>query len=103
MFKNEDGYTFLEGLISLGLVLLLAITLFPMFYHMLNNLNEGKEEVLALRLLYEHVEKQAIIGTAAIESQTVRQIDYKFILTEEGEGNWVACVYYDKLEKCIKK
>lgn len=103
MFKNENGFTFLESLLSLGLVLLLTISLFPLFYHMLNNLNEGKKEVLAHRLLYEHVEKQAAIGIASEERRTVRQIEYKLKLTEEGEGIWVACVYYEEQEKCIKQ
>ena len=32
------------------------LTLFPFMFKILGNLNEGKKEMIAYRLLYEHVE-----------------------------------------------
>ncbi|MCM3111447.1 hypothetical protein [Lederbergia lenta] len=103
MCKNESGFTFLEGMLSLSFMILLSITLFPLLFNMLHQLNEEKKELTAYRLLYEHMEKQIKWKEGGRESRTIRNIDYELTLKEGREGDWIACVYYEEREHCLQQ
>ncbi|MBS4176354.1 type II secretion system GspH family protein [Lederbergia citrea] len=102
MYRNESGFTFLEGLIALGLMFLLCASLFPLMIHMLSNLQEGKKELVAFRLLYEHVEQQKPIEEKTSENRISRNIHYQLLMEKVGVEKWKACVTYEDQKKCIE-
>lgn len=102
MLRNEKGFTYLEGIISFGLILLIATSLFPLMFKMLLNIQEGKKEMMAYRLLYEHVEKQAALGLPGNGQTIWKNIEFTMNLEMNRHGVWHACVAYEKKKHCIE-
>ncbi|MFK4997676.1 hypothetical protein ACI2OX_09725 [Bacillus sp. N9] len=55
-----------------------------------------------LRLLYEHVEQQLMLGTEGSVTRTVRMVDYELSLKRNGDGTWKACMIYEGKQKCME-
>ena len=102
VFRNERGFTFLEGLLSLSFLLLLCVTLFPFMMKLLFNLSEGKKEMVAYRLLYEYVEAQSDIEDVAAMIKISRDVRYELYLEKNIGGEMKACVMYEEQQKCIE-
>ena len=101
MLRNEGGFGFLEGIFSFSLILLLASSMFPFMFKILGNLNEGKKEMIAYRLLYEHVEMHIPSGEINRDERMVRNVHYELSLERNSRGMWEACVFYEEKEKCM--
>lgn len=95
--KNEHGFTFLEGLLSLSFILLLCGTLFPIMFGMMNKLEDEKKEMTSYRILFEYVEGYPYMELPFKTIRTNRGIEYE-VLIENGR----ACVEYEKNKKCVE-
>ncbi|GIN73560.1 hypothetical protein J14TS2_40350 [Bacillus sp. J14TS2] len=99
--KNERGFSFLEGLLSLSFLLILCITLFPISFSMMNKLSDGKKEMIGYRLLYEYVERSPISKYPLRETRLSQGIQYE-LFYEEKTGNRRACFRYENRQKCVE-
>ncbi|VEF47810.1 DNA transport platform protein [Bacillus freudenreichii] len=101
MLKNEKGFTFLESIISLSFILLISSSFFPVMSNMLAHLKEGKKEMTAYRLMYEHVEREVMSGTMGKGQVNWKNITYEFFIEENKKGDWKACARYEKKTLCV--
>lgn len=101
MLRNEGGFTFLEGIVSFSLILLVSSTFFPLMSNMLAHLKEGKMEMTAYRLMYEHVEKQVSKGTIGASQVVLHDIDFDLFMEEGENGEWKVCAAYEEKMLCV--
>ncbi|MBD8003558.1 type II secretion system protein [Bacillus norwichensis] len=102
MLKNEGGFTFLEGIVSLSLILLVTSSFFPLMSNMLARLKDGKIEMTAYRLMYEHVEKHTAIGVIGDARISLHDIEFDLNMEETEKGNWKVCVHYEEKRLCVE-
>lgn len=102
MLRNEKGFTLLESIISLSFFLVITSSFFPLMSNMLAHLKEGKKEMSAYRLLYEHVEYQVARGTMDNGQVRWQNITYELFLENKKEGDWKACARYEGRTVCIE-
>ncbi|MCJ8006819.1 hypothetical protein ACFFF5_01130 [Lederbergia wuyishanensis] len=100
MRNNEDGFTMVEGLLSLSIAIIICVLLFPLLFKMLLNLIDGKNDLIASRLLYEHVEQQLPIKAPSYEIRTFRNIQYELSIEKNANDFWRACVKYAERQIC---
>ncbi len=101
MSRNECGFTFLEGLVSLSLLLLVTSSFFPLMTNMLAHLKEGKKEMTAYRLMYEHAEKHSKGGAMGKSSIMLHDTVFDLNIEENERGDWKVCVEYEEKTHCI--
>ncbi|KRG14954.1 hypothetical protein ACA30_05955 [Virgibacillus soli] len=99
--KNERGFSFLEGLLSLSLLFLICITLLPFVFSMMNKLSDGKKEMIGYRLLYEYVEQHPISEYPEKENRLSQGIQYE-LFYEGKAGSRRACFRYEDQQKCVQ-
>jgi len=99
VYRNERGFTIAEGLVAFGAILFVATMLFPLMFHMMKNLENNKEHLLAYRFLYESSE-QFMINDTLSKRFTSEGRSYETSITSFN-GKWKACVLYDKKQNCI--
>ncbi|MCJ7839317.1 hypothetical protein MUB24_00030 [Lederbergia sp. NSJ-179] len=100
--KNEKGFTFLEGLLSLSFLFLICLTLFPLVFSMVNKLSEGKKEMMGYRLLYEYVEQYGFSNRSERVMRSSQGIQYELYFEEMSTGNGRACIQYENHQKCVE-
>lgn len=101
MLKDENGFTFLDGVISFGLLLLVTSLLFPLLFRMLDTLNDGKKELAAYRLLYEQVEESVQLNEWRNRRMIRGNIEYIFTF-QDFQGKKKACVSYEGKTACME-
>lgn len=101
MLRNEDGFTFLEGIVALGLLLLVTSSFFPLMSNMLGHLKEGKKEMTAYRLMYEHAERHAAGGTMGSARIILHDTVFDLNIEENEKGDWKVCVGYEEKTHCV--
>lgn len=101
MWKNDRGFTLIEGMLSVSVIFLLCLFLFPLVFTMLTKLDENKKELIAYRLLYEHVEQYREGESSAITIKKNRGVEYEVSIEKNEDGSRKACVYYEEHQKCI--
>lgn len=97
---NESGYSFVETILGVGILMILCTSLIPISYTMKTNLANKKMELIAAEIAYEGLKKyQAIQQTEG--SRTIEQVAYHWIV----DGQQV-CVRFQNLheprQKCIQ-
>ncbi|MBS4217162.1 hypothetical protein KHA96_02405 [Bacillus sp. FJAT-49711] len=102
MRSNEGGFTIVEGLLSFSIVILICLLLFPLLFKILLNLNDGKQDMIANRLLYEHIEQQLPITRESIEIRTLRDTQYELSIAKNNDDRWRACVKYVERKQCYE-
>ncbi|KHD84847.1 type II secretion system protein [Heyndrickxia ginsengihumi] len=100
MSKNEDGFTLVEAVTAFAIVLLITTALFPLMLNILAQLEQSKKDMMASRLLYEHIEEWIRIGQRSSSShQLVGNTDFIFNIDDQDKK---ACVDYEKRQICIQ-
>lgn len=94
---NERGFSFLEGMLSFSFIVLVVLTLLPLMFRILINLDDGKKEMTAYRILYEYVEQSILSGEMNNAERSIRGVQY----TLSFEGRWKACVEFENEKKCV--
>ncbi|MCR2820382.1 type II secretion system protein [Lederbergia panacisoli] len=102
MRSNENGFTLVEGLLSLSIAIIICVLLFPLLFKMLLHLHEGKKDMIANRLLYEHIEQHLPLVFSSEEIRTIRETQYDLSIAIYGDNHWRACVEYDGRKKCFE-
>ncbi|MBS4194647.1 hypothetical protein [Lederbergia citri] len=102
MRRNEDGFTVVEGLLSFAVAIFICAFLFPLLFKMLFHLYDGKREMIANRLLYEHIEQHFPIENSSKEIRVIRNVEYELTIERNGDDFWKACVKYDEHQKCYE-
>ncbi|MFJ5566383.1 hypothetical protein [Lysinibacillus xylanilyticus] len=97
---NESGYSFVETILSVVIVMLLCTTLIPISYTMKSTLYNKKLEVIAAETAYEGLKRfrylQQTEGTKTIEN-----VDYQWSMN--GHGICVSFLNTRELrKKCIQ-
>lgn len=100
MYKNERGFTIVEGLVSFGAIFFVATFLFPLMFQMIIKLEAQKNHLLAIRLLYESTEQFIINDSVPVTRQALNGNIYEVQLTSNN-GKWKACVSYENRQKCV--
>lgn len=101
LLRNENGLTLLEGIVSLGLILFVSSSFIPLMANMLLHINEGKKEVIAYRLMHEHVEKQAAVGTPGNARIVLHDTVFDLYIEENHKGEWKVCANYEEKTICV--
>lgn len=97
MLKDEKGVTFMESIFSLGLILLVATSFFPMMLDMREQAEMNRKQTAAYRLLYEHVKQvQHIEGTPETRTVLWNHTEYRLQMT-----GGAACASFDHKQICI--
>jgi len=102
LLKNEGGFTFLEGIVSLSLILLVTSSFFPLMSNMLARLKDGKIEMTAYRLMYEHVEKHTAVGVIGDARIILHDTVFDLNMEETEKGDWKVCVNYEEKRLCVE-
>lgn len=84
------------------MIVLITALLLPLLFRMLTNLHEGKEELRAYRMLYEHVEEYVVVGSSEVRQRRVEGVDYEFYMQSNGQGGHQMCVAYENNELCVE-
>lgn len=100
--KNEKGFTLLESLLSLTIVVLLAQWLFPLMFHMAIKLESGSKEGTGMRLLYEELQEHfvRINGNAQRKEGNT---DYQLYWGENEKSKQFACVQTSETKMCLEE
>ncbi|MGE6259001.1 competence type IV pilus minor pilin ComGE [Heyndrickxia sporothermodurans] len=101
--NNSKGFTLVEGLVALSCLLILTSFLFPLMFLILQKQSEEKQEVTAIRLLYEKVEDHFVNGLSTNQSFQIDGTDYTISFLDVNEQLWKVCVAYANKQKCIKQ
>lgn len=97
---NESGYSFVETILAMGILMILCMSLIPLTYTMKTNLTNKKLELIAAETAYEGLKQyQAIQQTEG--SRTIEQVEYHW--TFDGQQ---ICVRFQNMrelrQKCIQ-
>lgn len=95
--SDSKGFTLIEALFSFSIILILSLTLFPMFFQMINKLQDEKKEMVAYRLIYEALVPLENLNDPVKVVRKNRGIVYEVIISQEK-----ACVHYEEQIKCIE-
>ncbi|MFJ7731533.1 hypothetical protein ACIQXF_06510 [Lysinibacillus sp. NPDC097231] len=97
---NESGYSFVETILSMGILMLLCTLLIPISYTMKTNLYNKKLEVIAAETAYEGLKQYHNLQQTE-GSQTIENVDFHW--TFNGQG---ICVRFQNTrelrQKCIQ-
>jgi prepilin-type N-terminal cleavage/methylation domain-containing protein len=102
LVKNEKGFTLLESLLSLAVVVLMAQWLFPLMFHMVIKLETASNEETGMRLLYEELEE----NFAKINWNSWRKeenIHYRLYWGENEKRKQFACVQTSETKTCLEE
>ncbi|WP_155591546.1 hypothetical protein [Lysinibacillus cavernae] len=97
---NESGYSFVETILAMGILMLLCTSLSPITYTMKTNLSNKKQEMIAAETAYEGL-KRYHIGRQTEGSRTIDQVDYQWVF----DGQEVCVRFHNTCElrkKCIQ-
>ncbi|WP_339280153.1 hypothetical protein [Lysinibacillus sp. FSL P2-0066] len=97
---NESGYSFVETILGVGILMILCTSLIPITYTMKTNLANKKMELVAAETAYEGL-KQYLAIQVTEGTRTIEQIAYHWIVDEQQ-----VCVEFQNLQeprqKCIQ-
>ncbi|MBD8521986.1 hypothetical protein [Lysinibacillus fusiformis] len=96
---NESGYSFVETILAMGILMLLCSSLLPITYTMKTNLTNKKIEMIAAETAYEGLKLfQAIQQTEG--TRIIEQVEYQW-----GFHGGEICVRFHNIlkqrQKCI--
>lgn len=75
---NESGYSFVETILAIGILMLLCCSLLPITYTMKTNLTNKKLEMIAAETAYEGLKLfQAVQQSEG--TRTIEQVDYQWV------------------------
>ncbi|MGE7692793.1 hypothetical protein ACQKNC_01575 [Lysinibacillus sp. NPDC094177] len=94
---NESGFSFVETILSLVIVMLLCTTLIPISYTMKTTLYNKKLEVIAAETAYEGL-KQFHYLQQTEGTKTIENVDYQW--STNGQG---ICVSFQNTRELRKK
>ncbi|MGE7841011.1 hypothetical protein ACQKNX_09490 [Lysinibacillus sp. NPDC093712] len=98
---NETGYSFVETMVSVFIIMILCSTLIPISYTMKTNLYNQKLEVAAAETAYEGL-KQYLFLQQVEGIRTVDEVNYHWLF--DGQG---ICVTFqntkEQRQKCIQQ
>lgn len=92
----------MEGIVSFGLVLMVAATFFPLMSNMLHQINESKKEMNAYRLMYEQTEKLQDLEALGSDKLTWLQTEFTIIMEKTQKGDWIVCAQYEEKSHCVE-
>ena len=69
--------------------------------NMLTHLKEGKKEMTAYRLMYEHAEKHSKGGAMGEARIMLHDTVFDLNIEENERGDWKVCVEYEEKTHCI--
>ncbi|KYC95078.1 hypothetical protein B4102_1349 [Heyndrickxia sporothermodurans] len=101
VLKNNKGFIVAEGLVSLSAILLIATSLFPLMFLIIQKQEEGKRDLIAARLMYERTEANLMTGQSQDQLYIVDGRQYTITFQQGNEFEWKVCVNYDKKQQCI--
>ncbi|GIN85495.1 hypothetical protein J6TS2_18810 [Heyndrickxia sporothermodurans] len=101
--NNSKGFTLVEGLVALSCLLILTSFLFPLMFLILQKQFEGKQEMTAIRLLYEKIEDHFVNGLSTNQSFEIDRTDYTISFLDVNEQLWKVCVAYAEKQQCIEQ
>ncbi|MDQ0175167.1 hypothetical protein [Bacillus chungangensis] len=101
MFKNENGFSVIEALLSFSFIMLMTTFIFPLLFKMMIKLEAEKKSMTASRLLYEQVEAFLATGVPFELEKEVENTHYQLKIDSYTGIEWRACVVYDKKQKCM--
>jgi len=97
---NESGYSFVETILGVGILMILCTSLIPITYTMKTNLANKKMELVAAETAYEGL-KQYLAIQVTEGTRTIEQVAYHWIVDEQQ-----VCVEFQNLQeprqKCIQ-
>ena len=102
MLKSEQGFSLIETLISLSILLVIVITCMPLFTQILFQTSTEKKELLATRLLRDFVAITEIEQIPIHQEILSRGIVFQLNMEFNAKGDVYACAYYEETEKCIQ-
>ncbi|MEK5332318.1 MULTISPECIES: hypothetical protein [unclassified Lysinibacillus] len=98
---NETGYSFVETIVSVFIIMILCSTLIPISYTMKTNLYNKRLEVAAAETAYEGL-KQYLFLQQVQGIRTVDEVNYHWLF--DGQG---ICVTFqntkEQRQKCIQQ
>ncbi|EFI67280.1 hypothetical protein BFZC1_16914 [Lysinibacillus fusiformis ZC1] len=97
---NESGYSFVETILGVGILMLLCTSLIPITYTMKTNLANKKMELIAAETAYEGLKQYHAIQVTE-GSRIIEQVAYHWKVDEQQ-----VCVQFQNLlvsrQKCIQ-
>lgn len=102
MLKSEQGFTLIETLVSLSILLVIVVTCIPLFVQILFHISEEKKDLLATRLLRDFVAITEIEQIPTHQEVYSRGLVYQLKMEFNAKGDIHACAYYEEVEKCIQ-
>ncbi|MED1205145.1 type II secretion system protein [Heyndrickxia acidicola] len=101
MFHNEKGFTLAESLLAFGFLLIVTVTLFPILFKMMLQLEQSKKLTTAERFLYQAIERAVMSDDTKDQSIKEDKTEYTtyFIQDQRGER---ACVKYEDFQECME-
>ncbi|MGE7111201.1 hypothetical protein [Lysinibacillus sp. NPDC047702] len=94
---NESGYSFVETILSIGILMLLCTSLLPISNTMKTKLSNKKLEVIAAETAYEGL-KQYLHSGQQEGSKTIENVDFYWIFVEQE-----ICVTFQNTREIRKK
>jgi len=98
---NETGYSFVETIVSVVIIMVLCTTIIPLSYKIKTNLYNQKLEVIAAETAYEGLKKyrdlQQVEGV-----KTIEKVDYHWLF----DGQAICVTFQNASElrqKCIEQ
>lgn len=94
---NESGYSFVETILSIVIVMLLCTTLIPISYLMKSTLYNKKLEVIAAETAYEGLKRYRYLQQTE-GTNTVENVDFQWSMNGQG-----ICVSFQNTRELRKK
>ncbi|MFB7158910.1 MULTISPECIES: hypothetical protein [unclassified Lysinibacillus] len=94
---NESGYSFVETILSVVIVMLLCTTLIPISYTMKTTLYNKKLEVIAAETAYEGLKQYRYLQQTE-GTKTIENIEFQWSLNGQG-----ICVSFQNTRELRKK
>ncbi|MFF2175469.1 hypothetical protein ACFVT8_03230 [Lysinibacillus sp. NPDC058147] len=94
---NESGYSFVETILSIVIVMLLCATLIPISYTMKTSLYNKKLEVIAAETAYEGLKHFRYLQQSE-GNKTIENVDFQWTMSGQG-----ICVSFQNTRELRKK
>lgn len=94
---NESGFSFVETILSVVIVMLLCMTLIPISYTMKTTLYNKKLEVIAAETAYEGLKQYRYLQQTE-GTKTIENVNFRWFMDEQG-----ICVSFQNTRELRKK